>query len=320
MDLYVNDLSLSGQFPDPRSVREALEPLLKLRSRDPNFRGHFYCSRIFCARKATGVHDLRQSILGTRDKLFIGQALAWLAKSGPFWEDHRCSNPDDYFEYQTQDVTDQGLGEAARGIISGSESGVFSFRGARIAFEKSPLRVRQGLPEAPINDIDVRNFWTTEQLIEVFRSAKRYKDWQDVYAEISSRFSGLLFSNHAISPLLSTPFSKQVAKRIFELLQILNGMVVESDENGELSPRGKELLNDHFVGKKAWFTDESPTNKARFKQHMTFPDPEDRKKRIFCPWHGKIKTPQVRIHFEWPRPKGQKNIKVVYIGPKITKG
>ncbi len=27
---------------------------------------------------------------------------------------------------------------------------------------------------------------------------------------------------------------------------------------------------------------------------------------LLCPWHGKIKTPQFRIHFEWPRPAGQR--------------
>lgn len=52
---------------------------------------------------------------------------------------------------------------------------------------------------------------------------------------------------------------------------------------------------------------------------MTFSDPSPTGKKLFCPWHGKIKTPQFRIHFEWPRPAGQREIKVVYIGPKITK-
>ncbi len=56
------------------------------------------------------------------------------------------------------------------------------------------------------------------------------------------------------------------------------------------------------------------------KKDMTFTDPEDAQKGLFCSWHGKIKTPQIRIHFEWLRPKGQRSIKVAYIGPKITKG
>jgi hypothetical protein len=123
-----------------------------------------------------------------------------------------------------------------------------------------------------------------------------------------------------MNSLLPTPFSQLVTKRIFELLDILNRLVIESDLNGQLSETGRNLLQQHFSGDKAWFTDESSTNKRNFKQEMTFSDPIDNSKKIFCSWHGKIKTPQVRVHFEWPRPNNQKKIKVVYIGPKITKG
>ena len=103
------------------------------------------------------------------------------------------------------------------------------------------------------------------------------------------------------------PFSSLVTKRIFELLDVLNCIVNETDGSGGVSEAGLQILNDHFVGEKAWFTDESDTNKRAFKYAMTFPDmnnPDGEK--LFCPWHGKIKTPQIRIHFEWPRPKGQK--------------
>jgi hypothetical protein len=53
---------------------------------------------------------------------------------------------------------------------------------------------------------------------------------------------------------------------------------------------------------------------------MSFVDPENPAKKFFCPWHGKIQTPQFRIHFEWPIPAHQQRLKVLYIGPKITKG
>jgi len=28
---------------------------------------------------------------------------------------------------------------------------------------------------------------------------------------------------------------------------------------------------------------------------------------------------QFRIHFQWPKPKGQERLKIVYIGEKLTK-
>ena len=319
MDLYINDLSLNGQFEDSQAFRAALEPLLRLRHHDPILRDSLYCSRKLYTRQVTKINNLQQAVLESKDKLFTGQVLNWFANSGPFWEDQRQPNKDDYFEYQTYDVTDQGLGEAARSIIAGIIASVFSFRGSSIEFVQTPLLVRQGLSEAPIDMIKIDNYWTIGQLIEVLRAAKIYNSWQDVHSEINLRFTGLIFSDDVIEHLLSIPFSKQVTKRIFELLNVLNCLVVESDENSGLSASGKELLNDHFVGKKAWFTDESTANKNNFKQGLIFFDPEDTKKKLFCTWHGKIKTPQIRIHFEWPRPKGQNNIKVVYIGPKITK-
>ena len=319
MDLYINDLSLNGQFADSQAFRAELEPLLRLRHRDPILRDSLYCSRTLYSRQVTKINNLRQAVFDSKDRLFIRQVLNWFANSGPFWEDQRQPNKDDYFEYETYDVTDQGLGEAARNIITGIIASVYSFRGSSIEFEQTPLLVRQGLSEASIATIKIDNCWTIEQLIEAFRTAKIYNSWQDVHCEINLRFTGLIFSDKVIDPLLSTPFSKQVTKRIFELLNVLNCLVAESSENNGLSASGKELLNDHFVGKKAWFTDESPTKKTKFRQEMTFLDPEYKEKKLFCTWHGKIKTPQIRIHFEWPRPKGQNNIKVVYIGPKITK-
>ncbi len=319
MDWYINDLSLSGQFDDSRSFRAELESLLRMRHREPILRDSLYCSRTLYTRQVTTNNSLLQAVLETKDKLFIKQALNWLTNSGPFWENQQQSNKDDYFEYQTYDVTDQGLGEAARRIVAGIIAGVFSFQGSSFAFGQTPLMVRQGLPEAPIDTVKIDNCWTIEQLVEALRAVKIYNSWQDVHSEISLCFTNLIFSDNVIAPLLSTPFSRQVAKRIFKLLNALNCLVVETNQNGKLSTSGKELYNNHFVGQKAWFTDESKTNKANFKQEMTFFDPEDTNKKIFCTWHGKIKTPQIRIHFEWPPPKGQNNIKVVYIGPKITK-
>jgi hypothetical protein len=75
-----------------------------------------------------------------------------------------------------------------------------------------------------------------------------------------------------------------------------------------------------FMGEKAWFTDEGGRNKTNFRKEMTFCDPEDTSRNIFCSWHGKINISYpIRIHFSWPITAEQRKIKVVYIGPKITK-
>ncbi|MBW2663222.1 MAG: hypothetical protein JRD93_14825 [Deltaproteobacteria bacterium] len=320
MQWHINDLSLNGQFADPLAFKAALEPLLQLRHRDPLLRSRLYCSRLLHTCQVTATANLRQTVVATRDKTFVGLVLGWMAKYGPFWDDDRQPNVDDYFEYETHDVTDQGLGEAARRILVDIVANAFSFQGSKLPFTTSPLLVQQGLAEAPIAIVNIDNHWEVEQLVVAAQSSRIYRSWPDVHYEIKSRFDGLIIPDNVIEALLATPFSEQVTKRIFELLRVLNHLVTESDENGKLSPAGNALLAEHFVGKKAWFTNESQGNKVNFKKELTFFDPDDAAKEIFCSWHGKIKTPQIRIHIQWPRPAGQKEIKVVFIGPKITKG
>jgi len=320
MEWHINDLSLDGQFSDAQSFCVILEDLLKLRLNNPTFRSQLYCSRSLHSQKVTPVANLRQAVCEKNDKNFKKLVLDWVTTSGPFWDDNRQHNQDDYFEYQSYDVTDQGLGEASRRKLVGIAAGVFSFQGSSLQFTISPLSIQQGLPEEPINFIDIDNCWTIEQLVELIQSSKTYHCWSDIHVEIKNQFEGLIISDSAIESLLPTPFSQQVTKKIFQLLHVLNQLVRESDPNGQLSETGMNLLNEHFTGNKAWFTDESLRNKNNFRQAMTFSDPDDTSKKIFCPWHGKIKTPQIRIHFQWPRPAGQNKIKVVYIGPKITKG
>jgi hypothetical protein len=318
MEWHINDLSLDGQFSDPQAFRSALEPLLKLRSRDPLLRGCFYCSHMLHACKVTAIDDVKSAVFATRDKTYIRLALEWSSGSGPFWDDERQLNADDYFEYQGTDVTDQGLGEAARRSLAGKEANTFSFQLPR--FSVSPLTVQQGLAIEPLAFIDVVNHWTIAQLEQAIESCRAFNSWHDVQVEINRRFDQLILSANVMDALMATPFSKYAADRIFILLGILNQLVVETNENGQLSEIGIALHNDFFVGDKALFTDESDRNKAKFAREMTFSDPRDASKRIFCPFHGKIKSPQLRIHFEWPIPSRQREMKVVYIGPKITKG
>jgi hypothetical protein len=51
---------------------------------------------------------------------------------------------------------------------------------------------------------------------------------------------------------------------------------------------------------------------------MTFPDPEGGAD-IFAHFHGKISHRFFRLHFDWPVPSTATRLKVLYIGPKLTK-
>ena len=321
MEWHINDLSLDGQFADPQAFRLALEPLLHLRSRDPLLKDRLYCSRRLHECEVTPRFDLKKAVRATGDRIYIRLVLEWTQKAGPFWDDSRQSNEDDYFEYEGVDVTDQGLGEAARRRLVEIAANTFSFPLAD--FKKSPLTVQHGLIEEPIGFIDVYNYWGIDHLETALESGREFRNWNDVREEIVRRFDQLIFASDVIENLLPVPFSKPVKERIFGLLRILNQLALSRDGRGKLSQEGEEILRNYFTGactgKTPLFRPESEDNKRNFKNDLTFEDPSNHSKSLFCHWHGKIQTPQIRIHFEWPSPAGQRGIKVVYIGPKVTK-
>jgi hypothetical protein len=317
VEIHINDLSFFGQYQDVREFRSNLEPFLRFRLKHPEFSAKLYCSRLLSSRPATKNRNVQQAVLDTRDQNYIGLVLNWLAKSGPFWDDDRFKNLDDYFHFEGSDVTDQGLGEAARRVLGGVQAGSYSFLDPSYRFSRSPLTVNHGLEEAPLGTVKVPNFWTTTSLESIL--AEDPVNWEQLVAISQGRFTNLMFSVDISFELRKTPFDYGIACRVLDLLAVLQELVRETNTDGSFTNAGLELWQKHSVGDKAWFTDESDNNKRYFKKDLTFRDPVDAENNIFCPWHGKVKKGQFRIHFEWPRPKDQRGIKVVYIGPKITK-
>ena len=188
---HINDLSLNGGFSNTQSFCSILEALLKLRNREPTFSSQLYCSRSLRLRKVTPDADVRQAVSERNNLNFKIPVLAWVTKYGPFWDDNRYHNQDDYFEYQSYDVTEQGLGEASRRKLAGIDASVFSFLGSSHQFTISPLSVQQGLYEEPIRFVDIDNFWDLERLDKLIQRSETYNSWKDVDVEINSRFSGL---------------------------------------------------------------------------------------------------------------------------------
>lgn len=130
----------------------------------------------------------------------------------------------------------------------------------------------------------------------------------------------MTFSARRGRPLAKHPFKGNVVRRSFALLDVLNHVAhgLEADgleADGSLSETSMQLVTEHFQGKKAWFSDEQPGDENVF----WFLDNNNGCARLYCSWHGKIKTPQFRLHFQWAAPVGQRYIKVIYLGEKLTK-
>ncbi len=318
MTWYVNDLSLHGQFESPQAFLNVLSELLRIRQQNPTINSRLFCSRALHTQSVVGVTNLRQVVQEYGDKNLKRLVLDWLTSKGPFWDDVRNQNADDYFEFSGVDVTNQGLGEAARSLLNSKIAGTFSFSPSK--FQYFPLEVQQGLQEAPISTVDVPNQWTIQQLHnEAIESEPIPQNWQQAIEQAKVRFDKIIFSNEIANQLSGESFSHYVVERVFELLSILQKFVASRNDDGTYSSRTQELITDYFSGGKALFSDESISNKRNFEKKMLFTDPNDENLQISCPWHGKIKTPQFRVHFAWPLLSNEERVKVVYIGPKITK-
>jgi hypothetical protein len=216
---------------------------------------------------------------------------------------------------EDEDVTDQGLGEAARRCIEGVKAHAFSFEEQR--FQQTPLLIKHGLPQEILSEVFVENFWKISQIESC--EIVEIDSWTSMMDAAIAKMGSIVLSPDISSQLRPCPFDRGVALRILELLEVLDRVASETQADSKLTEEGLQTIQMYFVGEKAAFTDESERNKIDFRSELTFPDPAQAGRTFLCPWHGKVKKGQFRIHFEWPRPVGQREIKVVYIGPKITK-
>jgi hypothetical protein len=314
MEWHINDLSLSGQFPDSEAFRAALTPILQLRAKRDDIKSRIFCSRTLVTRPVTtSALNLQQTVMSIRDKNFTKSVLAWMSSAGPFWDDSRASISEDLFYFEDEDITDQGLGEAARRLLLGIEAHAYSFTGPVARFERSPLRV-----ESLRDPQEILNFWETAA-VEAEVGSVRPKSWQHFLELARQRAPNIIFAADIAKQLRPSPFNLRQAENILELLSILESICLETLSNSSLTPKGMEIVRKYFEGKNAPFTDESASNKNKFANELSFADPANQGQFLFCTWHGKISLGFFRLHFEWPRPLAQRQIKVVHIGPKITK-
>lgn len=318
MNWYINDLSLNGQFPDPIAFRRVLEPLVRVMSGRRDLQARIFSTRDLVMRSVTPTHSLPQAVRAANDPIFVSLVLRWLSKAGPFWDSDRTANSDDLFHYEGEDVTNQGLGEAARRQMSSLPAASFSFAesaGARFAI--SPLPVVHGLLEEPLGTYDIANIWRINEFPAL--EVEPLQSWKQMLQRIKETMPGLVLSGEIGGQLAPRPFDPGAAEHMVSLAEVLQKFTEQTTDDGGWTDAGMELYSQHCMKKGAKISDSSDAEKVDFKSKLTFPDPYNSSKPLFCPWHAKLNFgAQYRIHFEWPRPAGQREIKVVYIGLKIT--
>jgi len=248
--------------------------------------------------------------------------LQWLTQQGPFWEDSRKHTPEDWLECGGVIVTDTAVGEAGWCCLNGMERRLVSLTPSKWQF--SPLQVYLIWDESTRKSVDVFNHWELDDIELVLQNVPLLPEsWSQLQAFAADQCDRLTFAPDAFTPLSGQPFFAAAAQRVLFLLNILNRLHSCFDTNLRRTAEGHEIYRSYFTGRReggggALFSDSSEDEKNRFASELTFKHPDDSTKTIFCPWHAKIQTPPMRVHFSWPI-RANEPLYIVYVGPKLTK-
>ncbi len=317
MEFIVNDRSLHGQFHSQSAFVESFKSILALRTVIERSRHAVRCSRELINAPITADSTLREMLRNMAPTLRL-IATTWLANRGPFWDDEPLHTDDDWFEDQTGDiVTTTGLGEAAMGMLRNLPHAVLTVDPSN--WLQTPLSIQHVTSEGQRQTLAIPNHWTLASLelcLKALRAA--LASWEDLVQWARDECPRLTLTQDVIRSLDGHPFVPGAAERFKELLKVLDTVQANVGEEDQLLPRGMELVQNHIVGAKAWFTDSSDDEKRVFKNELSFPDPEHSGRTLLCGWHGKVKIGQMRVHFTYPF-RRDRPLYVVYIGPKLTK-
>jgi hypothetical protein len=316
VDLLVNDLSLDGQFSDLAAFRDSIRRVMLIREIARRYRRALYCHHGLVNGQVTRSERMQAAVraLPLDERRVV---MAWLCQHGPFWDDDRRHEGGDWYECAGEIVTDTAVGEAAHCRLHGIDRGLVSLQPSSFLYD--PVSVERVFEDGNRAPVDVRNYWEPAVVEACLAAAPPALASWTALGELSvSRFEHLRFAGNAFEPLRGQPYKQGVAERILALLDVLHMLKQCFDENGSRTEDGHALYQQHFTGDKGWFSDSSDAEKEDFKTELTFSHPDARGETLFCTWHGKVKSPQYRIHFSWPVAAASP-VYVVYIGPKITK-
>ncbi len=283
MRWYVNDISLQAQFEDGAAFAVILRDLISARASIETLRNGLRSTRTLLDRHVGRGLTLRQAVQQARDRDLLSNVLIWLDRTGPFVDEDRLSEADDYFEYRDWYVTDSGLGEAARRAKAGEAVAAFSFIGVS-AFEVSPLAVDHGLPEQRLGKYDVENYWTVQGLTSsALSQAPAANSWQSLVEIARQRFPRLAIPDTVYQhpKLVREPFNSAIRDRALILMGYLNDYMAGRMTNGVEGPNAQAIVQNFFVGERALFSGESQSNQRDHRADLTFSRPGKPSEEIF---------------------------------------
>ncbi|WP_428268734.1 hypothetical protein [Haliangium sp.] len=319
MEFLLNDCSLEGQFSEPSAFYDALATVMRARKRLDDSSVPLRCNRNLSNQLVSSTKSFREFIQGMPDRDQQRAVMSWLTKQGPFWEDDRVHQSDDWLEVDGRIVTDSGVAEAALSIRRGHVRTLLSFEPS--SWLRTPIQVLHRVNDGTGHSVAISNTWTLRQVNEVLSAIEQpIQKWSELPQWARRHCPHLNIAEDVVSSLNGHPFQGAAVKRIQELLGVLDRLKACFDSNGVRTPEGQELYQNYFARRdNALITDASESEKTRFREKMTFSHPGRPGEALFCPWHCKVRGQlPIRIHFSYPI-SHQAPLYVVYIGPKLTR-
>lgn len=323
MEIFVNELSIHGQFQSTADFHAAFERLTAMRKTAKGYNQELYCSQSLLAAKPLQDMAMQQALQGLgKDR--VRAAMSWLTKGSSLWGELRRHDPDnDDLECRGELVTDSAVGEAAFRVLEhNAPCWLVSITPSNWDF--SPLEVVWRREDEGLDNRSaaLENWLDAAALENGLRAAQPpFQSWDDLRKALTGgRFENLVFSDDCFEPLSKHSFNKSSAKYVQSRLGILDQLAGAFDKSGTRTREGHEIHRKHFEGDRAWFSDSSDKEKSNFAKELTFPHPGRPEETLFCPWHGKVNYTgfPLRLHHSWPVKAGEP-VYVVYVGPKITR-
>lgn len=318
MEFLVNDLSIHEQFYDLDPFNVSIERLMVMRNVIRRYARELHCCRAVLECNPIKSMSIQKAI-GNFPLNRQRSLMSWLTKSGPFWDEFRQHGSDDWIECKSQIVTDTAVGEAAYRTLHGLETDLVSISPSE--WEDTSFEVLWFLSHEDADVLNARvHNWTDVEKLEtrLTSSTKTIRSWQDLNLAARGRFTSIRFDDEWTTPLRGYPFSKSASDRFMALLGVLESLIQAYDRHGKRTSDGHRVYQTYFTGERAWFSDSSDSEKQRFRNELTFPNPNEPGNTLFCPRHGKVSHGTLRLHYSWTG-FAEDPAFVVYAGPKITK-
>jgi hypothetical protein len=315
MDFFFNELSIQDQFRSRDDFRAAVLQFRHYRNAVTGAGFRLYIHRRILERPVLG-QTFRKGIQRYCNRQQVRTLMNWLSKSGFFLPDDACAAAEDRFTChwpeesgdRNEDVTGSALAECTFRHLLGEDGCVLSLEQSE--FHWSPMRISFLPANASTDEAFIDNDYSLLLLTQRLAGLlPPITSWAVLLKRIA-KLPGVSIEPDVEQNLGKNPFAGNVAKGLYGCATALSEMATAATLE-----QFNELFTKYATGDKARFSDSSPGEKRNFKGALTFA--VDGKQRL-CPYHGKVKIQQYRMHLV-DRPAFGRPARIVYIGPKLTK-